>query len=79
MTGYSYGYLSALYKKTTSNTLSDYYRNKKLELAKHLVIEKKLKIGEIAEILNYSSVYAFSKAFKNKFGVSPEKYKCDFL
>ena len=79
VTGYSYGYLSALYKKTTSNTLADYYRSKKLELAKHLVIEKKLKIGEIAEILNYSSVYAFSKAFKNKFGVSPEKYKCDFL
>ena len=75
VTGYSYGYLSALYKKTTSNTLADYYRNKKLELAKHLVAEKKLKIGEIAEILNYSSVYAFSKAFKNKFGVSPEKYK----
>ena len=72
--GYSYGYLSALYKKTTSNTLADYYRRKKLEIARLLVLEKQMKMGEIAEMLNYASVYAFSKAFKNKFGVSPENY-----
>ena len=72
--GYSYGYLSALYKKTTSNTLAEYYREKKLEIARLLVLEKKLKIGEIAEMLNYTSVYAFSKAFKKRFGMSPENY-----
>lgn len=71
---YSYGYLSAVYKKTTSNTLADYYREKRLEMARLLVIEKKMKMSEIAELLNYASVYAFSKAFKNRFGVSPEKY-----
>ena len=74
VTGYSYGYLSALYKKTISNTLADYYRNKRLEVARLLVLEKKLKIIEIAELLNYASVYAFSKAFKNRFGSSPENY-----
>ena len=72
--GYSYGYLSALYKKTTSNTLADYYKNKKLEIARLLVMERNLKMGEIAEKLNYASVYAFSKAFKNHFGSSPENY-----
>lgn len=75
VTGYSYGYLSTLYKKTTTGTLADYYRNKKLEIAKMLVLENKLKIYEIAEILNYASVYAFSKAFKNHFNVSPEGYR----
>jgi len=25
--------------------------------------------------LNYTSVYAFSKAFTNRYGVSPRKYK----
>jgi AraC-like DNA-binding protein len=74
VTGYSYGYLSALFKKVTSNTIADYYRNKRLEIARLLVLEKKLKIGEVAEMLNYASVYAFSKAFKNRFGASPEKY-----
>jgi AraC-like DNA-binding protein/mannose-6-phosphate isomerase-like protein (cupin superfamily) len=72
--GYSYGYLSALYKKTTSDTLANHYRHKKLEIARILVLENKMKMGEIAEMLNYASVYAFSKAFKNRFGISPENY-----
>ena len=29
---------------------------------------------ELAEKLNYSSLYAFSKAFKNKYGMSPKHY-----
>ena len=73
--GYSYGYLSSLYKRNTSNTLADYYRNKKLEIAKLLVLERRMKMSEIAELLNYASVYAFSKAFKNHFGRSPESYR----
>ena len=73
--GYSYGYLSTVFKKVTSNTLLDYYQNKKFEMARLLVLEKKLKVREIAEMLNYSSVYAFSKAFKKHFGTSPGNYK----
>ena len=33
--------------------------------------EGKLKIGEIAELLQYSSIYTFSRAFREQFGVSP--------
>lgn len=75
ITDYSYGYLSTLFKKTTSNTLCDYYHEKKLEAARLLIVENKFKIIEIAEMLNYTSVYAFSKAFTNRFGMSPRKYK----
>ena len=70
---YNYSYLSSLFKKTTNKTLAEYFRNRKLETAKALVIEKNKKIGEIAEMLNYSSTFAFSKAFKEKYGVSPSK------
>jgi AraC family chitin signaling transcriptional activator len=31
-------------------------------------------VKETANLLNFSSPYAFSKAFKNHFGMSPEKY-----
>ncbi len=72
---YSYGYLSALFKKTTSGTLFDYYRNKRLDAAKLLLLEKKLTVTQISELLNYSSVYAFSKAFHQRFGTSPRKYQ----
>ena len=73
--GYSYKYLSALFKKTTSQTLSEYYRQKKLDLAARSVTEGRLKIGEIAEMLNYSSAYSFSKAFSEHFGMSPRAFR----
>ncbi len=71
---YNYNYLSSLFKKTTDKTLAEYMRNRKLEIAKVLILENKKKIGEIAEILNYSSIFSFSKAFKSKFGLSPDNY-----
>lgn len=70
---YNYSYLSALFKKTTDKTLAEYFRTRKLETAKALILEKKKKVGEIAEMLNYSSTFAFSKAFKEKYGVPPTK------
>lgn len=72
--GYSYKYLSTLFKKTTSGTLSDYFKAKKLDLAAKSVADGKLKFGEIAEMLGYSSVYSFSKAFSEHFGMSPRAY-----
>ncbi len=70
--GYNYSYLSALFKKVTSETLAGYFRNRRLETARLLLNEGKLNITKIAELLNYSSIYSFSKAFKEKYGVSPK-------
>lgn len=72
--GYSYGYLSALFKKTTGQTASDYYRKRKLETAKALILESRKTVSEIAEMLGYS-LYSFSKAFKAEYGVSPKIYQ----
>ena len=32
-------------------------------------------VTEVAEKLNYTSIYTFSRAFRNKFGVSPTHYQ----
>lgn len=74
-TDYSYGYLSALFKKTTSETLSDYYNKKRAEAACLLLKENRLTVTEISETLGYSTLYAFSKAFKKQFGLSPKLYR----
>jgi len=79
ITDYSYMYLSALFKKTTSSTLSAYYHQKKLDAARLLLLDNKYKIVEIAELLNYTSVYSFSKAFTNRYGISPRNYKAMHL
>ena len=55
-------------------SFSDYYQTRRLDMAKLLILEKKLKINQIAETLNYSSLYSFSKAFKSKYGGSPSRY-----
>ncbi len=69
---YNYSYLSELFHATTGNTLFQYFQNKRMEAAKILVLEKKKKIEEIAELFHYSSPFAFSKAFRKKYGISPK-------
>ena len=73
--GYHYSYLSNVFKETTGGTISEYYQTRRLETAKLLLSEGALKCGQIAEVLNYASLYSFSKAFKQKYGVSPNNFK----
>ncbi len=72
---YNYSYLSDMFKKTTGNTVTNSYQTRRLDTASLLLTEKKLRINQIAEMLKYSSLYSFSKAFKNKFGLSPKNYR----
>ena len=73
-TGYNYSYLSALYKKTMGETLADYLTGLKIKTAKQL-LKQGFTVSKVAELLNYSSVYAFSKAFHKRCGISPKEYK----
>ena len=72
---YNYSYLANVFSKTTKMTLSQYLANKKLEHSKVLIRENRLSFSEIARLLNYSSLYSFSKSFKKHFGLSPTEYK----
>ena len=71
---YNYSYLSAQFKKTTGSTLSTYHQQKRLATAEGLMQNSALTITQIAEKLNYSSLYAFSRAFKTAYGISPREY-----
>lgn len=72
---YDYPYISKIFVETTSQTISDYYREQRLETACMLIREGNLSFTQISDKLHYSSIYAFSKAFKNHYGVSPKEYK----
>lgn len=71
---YSYIYLSVLFKKTTGKNISEYYQSRRMEAASTLLNANK-KIGEVSEMLNYSSPFAFSKSFKKYYGISPKRYQ----
>ncbi len=72
---YNYSYISNLFKRTTGNTLSEYYRGRRLDIARSLLAEGKRTVGEISEFLGYSTPFAFSAAFKKQFGISPKAHK----
>ena len=68
---YNYSYISSLFSQTTGESLSTYYRRRRLDTAQLLLLEGRLSITEIAELLNFSTVYTFSRAYKDYFGVCP--------
>ena len=72
---YSYNYLSYVFKKTTSFTLIEYYNMLRLEEVKKLLINQNYNLTEIADKLNFSTSFSLSKAFKQKYNISPMQYK----
>lgn len=51
-----------------------YVLRKRLEKAVSRIQEGRLSIAEVAEETGFSDIHAFSKAFKNGFGLSPKAY-----
>jgi len=72
---HNYSYLSRIFKKKFGQTMYDYYSLQKLNYAKKLIEENEMTLTKISSYLNYTSVYVFSRAFKNAFGISPKAYK----
>ncbi len=68
-------YLSALFKKETGKTLTEYINDRKLALAKRLILESAMPLSEIAESLGYENYNYFSRIFKARFSVSPKNVK----
>ena len=71
---YNYCYLTTVFKKITGSSLSDYYIGKKLDMSKVLIEEKVYSLSETAELLGYSGISSFSKAFSKRFGISPRDF-----
>ncbi len=69
--GYNYSYLSTLFRKTTGGTLSDYLRAARWRVARLLLSEGSSTVTEIAAMVGYSSVYVFSRAYRQHFGRPP--------
>lgn len=64
-------YLSALYKRTTGETLFQSLENLRLVLAKKLLLESPLRISEIAHSCGYEDPAVFMKMFRRRIGESP--------
>lgn len=70
---YNYAYLSAFYRNQTGETLKEYWDSRRF-LAACTFLENGKSCEEVAELLHYSSSFAFSKAFRRIHGQSPREY-----
>jgi AraC-like DNA-binding protein len=71
--GYSREHIIRDFSATYGITPKKYFNAIRMNAGlEHLISGKSVK--ETAVLLNFSSPYAFSKAFKNHFGLCPEKY-----
>lgn len=63
------------FKLMYGKNLQDYYLEKKMELAKKLILEKKITVKKVAELLGYRQTSAFIQAFTKQFHCSPGNLK----
>lgn len=77
--GVSVGHLRMLFKQATGKTPSLVRNEERRRLAIHLLTHSRLNISEISRQLGFGSIYAFSRFFKQRTGVSPLKYRTGYL
>ena len=69
-------YFIKLFKRNTNITPQKYIKNYKLSKSVALLMDG-MKISDVAEIVGYSSIYAYSSAFKKVYNISPKKYQLE--
>lgn len=71
----SHNYLSDLLKKETGRSAKDHINDFLVNKAKNLLLRTEDSVSEIAYELGFNYPHYFSRLFKNKTGVSPQKYR----
>lgn len=73
--GLTPSYFSTLFKNTTSMKFMDYVIKLRMEEARRLLVTTRKPIAEIAEMVGYYDVRAFSKRFKKETGIIPSEFR----
>lgn len=71
----SYDHFARSFKKVCGRSPEDFAVESRMERARTLLLFSNCNVSEIAERLGYSSLYFFSRQFKERNGVSPRAYK----
>jgi len=64
-----------IFKEAYGITPYAYFLDKKVSLAKDMLLNTNLSVKQIADRLSFADEYYFSNVFKQKAGVSPSKYR----
>lgn len=69
------GYFSTLLKNETGMRFAEFLSDLRLRRAQELLKNNELTINDIAQRCGYSDIAYFSRCFKNRFGVSPSRWR----
>lgn len=73
--GFNPIYLSRVFKQTEGIGIREYVERCRMDLAKRLILNSRMKIYEIAEKCGYANTAYFIKIFKAHFGISPSELR----
>ena len=68
-------YFRRLFKEKYGISPVQYINNRRIKLAKDLLVKDEMTINEISQVCGFSDLYSFSRAFKKKVGTAPSQYK----
>ncbi|QUI22116.1 AraC family transcriptional regulator [Vallitalea pronyensis] len=68
-------YLSQYFKEHTGENYSDYLKKIRMQYAASQLLETDKNISQISDAIGYSSISAFSRAFRQYYGISASMYK----
>lgn len=71
----SQNYMCALFKKETGKTVNEFITEIRLERAKELLKDPRVKLYEIAFAIGFTDANYFSSMFKKATGLSPSQYR----
>jgi two-component system response regulator YesN len=74
-TGLSRTYLSFLFKDATGGNLNEYITHLRIQKAKELLLDPRMKTYEVAARVGYQDANYFSTIFKKYVGVTPTEYR----
>ncbi len=75
VSNYSESHFSKLFKQLTGDSFTQYLKNYRLETALSRIRNEKTKISQIAIECGFSNLSYFSRAFNEKFKISPSEYR----
>lgn len=72
-------YLSKIFKKQVGVNFVTFITDKKIEMAKEMLVDEDIPIVNISIELSYTQPNYFSKVFKKKVGITPSEYREKYL
>ena len=71
--GITRAYLYKAFEEVTHQSPKEYMMNRKMQLAYDMIQTERESIASVGRAVGYDDLFAFSKAFKSKYGLSPRE------